>query len=497
VPAPASPVPPGPASVPAPAGPAPAGSAPRPAPAAAPLGSASAPAGDAALGSTPPPAPAAAPLGSALAPAGDAASVGPSSPSPMHVALVVGTTSGGTGAHVRMLAEGLAGRGIGVSVLGPSSADAAFGFGALDGVSFAPVEFGDRPRARDAAALLRLRRLLSSRAGQSQRPDVVHAHGLRAGALTVLAIVGVFGRSGRRPGLVVTVHNAPPTGARMPALVYRLLERLVARGADLVLCVSADLEARMQSAGARRTARAIVPSPSPAPRAPLTSPAPPTSSTPPISFAHPCSLTTLNFPMSPVSPTPSACSASLVPGESAAAGPPLVLAVGRLAAQKGFDVLLDAAVHWRDLDPAPLLAIAGDGPLAGELRLRAASIGLDAVFLGRRDDVPHLLAAAAVFVLPSRWEGQPLIVQEALRAGAPIVATRVGGIPDLVGDDAAVLVAPGDAPGLAAAVRAVVTDASLANQLRAAAARRAAALPTADDAVAAALAAYAQVLELT
>ena len=172
----------------------------------------------------------------------------------------------------------------------------------------------------------------------------------------------------------------------------------------------------------------------------------------------------------------------------------MVLAVGRLAAQKGFDVLLDAAGRWRDLDPAPLLAIAGDGPLAGELRARAASLGVDAVFLGHRDDVADLLAAAAVFVLPSRWEGQPLVVQEALRAGAAIVATRVGGIPDLVGDDAALLVPPGDAPGLAAAVRSVLTDAALASRLRTAASRRGAALPTADDAVAAALAAYAQVL---
>ena len=175
----------------------------------------------------------------------------------------------------------------------------------------------------------------------------------------------------------------------------------------------------------------------------------------------------------------------------------MVLAAGRLAAQKGFDVLLDAAAHWRDLDPVPLLAIAGDGPLAGELRARAASLGVDATFLGRRDDVADLLAAAAVFVLPSRWEGQPLVLQEALRAGAAIVATGVGGIPDLVGDDAALLVAPDDAPGLAAAVRSVLTDVALASRLRTAALRRGAALPTADDAVAAALAAYAQVLEPT
>ena len=160
-------------------------------------------------------------------------------------------------------------------------------------------------------------------------------------------------------------------------------------------------------------------------------------------------------------------------------------------------MLLDAAAHWLNLDPAPLVAIAGDGPLAGELRARASSLGVDAAFLGHRDDVADLLAAATVFVLPSRWEGQPLILQEALRAGAAIVATRVGGIPDLVGDDAALLVESGDATALAVAVSAVLTDAPLATRLRVAASRRGAALPTADDAVGAALAAYAQVLQLT
>ncbi len=363
-----------------------------------------------------------------------------------------------------MLAAGLSGRGIGVSVLGPSSADRAFGFEAIDGVTFSPLEFGDRPRARDVAAVLRLRRLLRSRAGRPERPGVVHAHGLRAGALTVLAVAGVSGRGrrGLRPGLVVTVHNAPPSGRGAPALIYRVLERIVARGADLVLCVSADLEARMRAAGARRIGRAVVP--------------PPDAET-----------VTGHGDIAP--PVPVGL------GEAFAAGRPVVLAVGRLAAQKGFGALLDAAAFWRDLDPVPLLAIAGDGPLAGELRSRAASIGVDAVFLGRRDHVAGLLAAAAVFVMPSRWEGQPLALQEALRADAAIVATRVGGIPDLVGDDAALLVAPGDVPALAAAVRAVLTDVALAGRLRTAASRRGAALPTEDDAVTAALAAYAQALE--
>jgi glycosyltransferase involved in cell wall biosynthesis len=168
----------------------------------------------------------------------------------------------------------------------------------------------------------------------------------------------------------------------------------------------------------------------------------------------------------------------------------MVLAVGRLAAQKGFGTLLEAAASWRDLRPEPLLVIVGAGPLEAGLKSQAARLRLDVRFPGHRDDVPALLASAAVFVLPSAWEGQPLILQEALRAGAPIVATRVGGTPELTGEDAALLVPPGDAARLADAVRAVLIDPALAARLRQAAADRARALPGEDAAVAAALTEY-------
>jgi glycosyltransferase involved in cell wall biosynthesis len=343
--------------------------------------------------------------------------------------------------------------------------------------------------------VLRLRRAL-----RAAPPGVVHAHGLRAGALTVLALTAT---RRRRPAIVVTVHNAPPHGGGAAARVYRILERVVARGADLVLCVSPDLERRMRAAGARRVGRAVVPAPDmPAGTQPDGhaggQPAPDTpAGTQPDGHADGQPDGHAGGQPAPDTPAdghtvPAAPATQVSPG-ALAAGAPIVLAAGRLVPQKGFGVLLEAAARWRDLEPAPLLVIAGDGPLAGELRSRAAALGVRAEFPGRRDDIPALLASAAVFVLPSLWEGQPLVLQEALRAGVPVVATHTGGIPDLTGDDAALLVPPGDPARLADAVRSVLRDPALGSRLRAAARERGAALPSGDDAVAAVLACYADV----
>ncbi len=390
----------------------------------------------------------------------------------MKVAFVLGTSTGGTGRHVRMLAAGCAARGMPAEVFGPAQTDRDFGFSAVTGVGFTAVDIADRPRVlRDLAAIRRLRRLLAA-----WRPDVVHAHGLRAGALTAIAVAFVRPSVyAARPALIVTVHNAPAAGG-VTGAIYRVLELIVARRADSVLCVSADLERRMRAAGARRVARALVP-------------------------ADPVRAY-------PAAAAPDAEDASSAPGAADGSpgspqmpgviglGParPLVLAVGRLAPQKGFGTLLGAASSWRDLTPEPVLVIVGQGPLEAELKRQAAALQLDARFPGHRDDVPALLAAAAVFVLPSVWEGQPLILQEALRAGVPVVATRVGGIPELTGQDA-ILVPAGDPDQLGDAVRAVLTDPALATRMRQAALDRARALPTPQDAVASALAEYARAVQ--
>ncbi len=421
----------------------------------------------------------------------------------MKVAFVLGTTAGGTGRHVQMLAAGCAARGLQAEVFAPGETQRAFPFG--PGVVVRTVEFTDRPRSRDGWAVLRLRQLIT-RSGA----DTVHAHGLRAGALTAIALA--FIRPGRRPPLVVTVHNAP-SSAGVTGAIYRALEQVVALGAATVLCVSADLEERMRRAGARDVGRALVPSPTVGPGG--VGDGPPAdgalsagsgSSADVGRLAGPGSSADVSLPADAGSSTaggpaetgplgdaggPGAGEADAVRKElTGGTGRPIVLAVGRLAGQKDFASLIDAARQWTDLDPVPLLAIAGSGPLAESLAERAAPLGPEVRFLGPRPDVPVLLAAAGVFVLPSRWEGQPLILQEALAAGCPIVASRAGGIPDLTGEDAALLVPPGDVDALAAAIRRVLTDPALAQRLAAAARERARALPSEDDAIEAALAIY-------
>ncbi|MHB1596011.1 MAG: glycosyltransferase [Streptosporangiaceae bacterium] len=332
----------------------------------------------------------------------------------------------------------------GPEAAGPGAAEpGTFRFGA--------VAIGVRPRpGRDLAAVRRLRRLLAD-----FKPAVVHAHGLRAGALTALALPGprVPGGSSRhRPALVVTVHNAPPAAGA--AVIYRGLEWLVARRADVLLCVAPDLAARMQRLSARTVEQAVIAAPE-----------------------------------APASGLATGDDAAPAPGAGQAA--PVVLAVGRLAPQKGFDSLLAAAVRWQERRPQPVLMIAGSGPLAGELAGQASRLGVTARFLGQRDDVPALLAAADVFVLPSRWEGQPMILHEALRAGRPVVATAVGGVPGMTGADAALLVPPDDSAALAEAVTRVLDDPALADRLSRAATARAVELPGAADAIRSALDLYA------
>ncbi len=143
---------------------------------------------------------------------------------------------------------------------------------------------------------------------------------------------------------------------------------------------------------------------------------------------------------------------------------PLVLTPARLDAQKGHDALLEAAAEV----PEAMFVLAGEGPKRAELEARVAQLGLgDRVrFLGRREDVPALLAACDVFCLPSLYEGSSLAVLEAMAAGIPVVSSAIGGTEELIEDGrSGLLVAPGDAKALAAALRRVLGDADLRREL--------------------------------
>jgi len=168
---------------------------------------------------------------------------------------------------------------------------------------------------------------------------------------------------------------------------------------------------------------------------------------------------------------------------------PLLLAVGRLEPHKGYDLLLDAAARWTGLEPAPLVAVAGEGGQRAALERRIDAERLPVLLLGRRDDVPELLAAADLVVLPSRWEARALIAQEALHAGVPLVATAVGGTPELVGD-AAVLVPVRRRARPRRAVTALLADPDRRAALSAAGRAQATTWPTEDDTVAQVLSVY-------
>jgi glycosyltransferase involved in cell wall biosynthesis len=341
------------------------------------------------------------------------------------VLLVVGRSTGGIGVHVADLVRGLDAAGWDVVVATAASTAARFDLGAR-------VVHGwpEGPTPVRLRALRRLRRLAAA-------ADVVHAHGHQAGLLAVAATAGLR----RRPPVVVSWHNAV-LAAGPRARLLGAGEALQARRADLLAGASADLVERAAALGARGAL------------------------------------------LAPVAST----SAGTWPGDRRAAreevaadlglGPgPLVLTVSRIAPQKNLDVLVEAARALADVPHLAWLLVGdGDERLTARLRERVAASGAPVRLLGARSDVPRLMAAADVFALPSAWEARALVVQEAMAAGTPVVASDVGGLPELVGD-AGVLVPPGDPGALATAVRGLLDGPDRAAALGAAGRRRYDALP--------------------
>ncbi|MGW1023212.1 glycosyltransferase family 4 protein [Streptomyces sp. NPDC002577] len=364
----------------------------------------------------------------------------PQGHSPLRTVQVLGGGSGGSSVHVRSLAAGLVARGVRVTVCAPAEVARGLGFREA-GAQHIPV-----PRRSDPASVAALRLACAD-------ADLVHAHGLNAAVRAALAL------SGRRTPLVVTWHTRTHAeGAR--AHLLRLLERRVARSASVVLGTSSDLVDRARRRGARDARLAAV-----------------------------------AFPVPPRAGSPAGADDDAdrplhkARAELGAIERPLLMAVGALEPHRGYETLLDATRAWRHLDPVPLVVVAGEGPLRGALQRRIEDEGLPVRILGRRDDVPELLAAADVALLPSPWEARSVLAQEALHARVPLVATAVGGVPDLVGN-AAELIPPGDPEALAETVVRLLADPERRDQLRELGEAQAATWPTEDETVAQVLSVY-------
>lgn len=153
-------------------------------------------------------------------------------------------------------------------------------------------------------------------------------------------------------------------------------------------------------------------------------------------------------------------------------GHPLVVSVARLFPQKGHGDLIAAAGIVASSLPGVRFAFIGDGPSRAEIMSRIEAQGLTGVvlLLGARDDIPDILAASDVFALSSLQEGLPVAVLEAAAAGCPIVATDVGGVPEIIRDGTTgLLVRPGDPQAMADAILALLGAPHRARELAAAA----------------------------
>lgn len=233
--------------------------------------------------------------------------------------------------------------------------------------------------------------------------DIVHAHGFRAGLVAALARP--------RVPLVVSLHNPIRGGASLRRVSGEVAARLVMRGADLATGASSDLVADARSLGARRAELAEVPSP-----------------------RVPGLLATDRAAWRGQHRQGWLREHDLDPGS------PFVLTIARVAPQKGIDVLAAAAAT------APAIQWGLVGPGQGELDSTVGGLHL----LGESRDIDAWLLVADALVVPSEWEARALVVQEAMAAGTPVVARRVGGLPDLI--EGVGRLVPADATGGAAAL---------------------------------------------
>jgi glycosyltransferase involved in cell wall biosynthesis len=326
----------------------------------------------------------------------------------MKVGLVSSLERGGPVEHTVTLAGGLAARGVEVRAVCATPAIAARLEAAGARATVAPLR-----HQLDLAGARRMRRALAG-------VDVVHAQDRRAGLWTRLLPPA-------HAVVVFTVHGLPepylppPAGAERPGLrarlAYRVVDARLARRADAVITVSHAVEREL--------------------------------------------VTRLGWPADRITVIPN----GVALGARLPRHGELVGTLTSFAPVKGLGVFLEAAAVLAAARPATRFALYGTGPEAAALQAQARAFGLDgAVRFPGHTASRTALATMSVLVLSSYMENSPLALLEAMTAGVPVVATRVGGVPELVPEGTGLLVAPGDPAALAAAIGRLLDDPALARE---------------------------------
>jgi len=312
---------------------------------------------------------------------------------------------GGADQQLLTIVDGLRARGhdvmiVSLAALGPMGLEAR-----QLGIATESLEM--RRGVADPRGLFRLARLV-----RAWRPDVLHSHmihaNLMARAVRLIAPV---------PALVSTIHNVYD-GGRLRMAAYKLTNGLV----DQMTIVS-------QAAADRFIAERIIPQE--------------------LLRVFPNAVDTDRFRNVPPGTRESIRRSLGIEGQFA------WLAVGRFEVAKDYPNMLQAFVRVHERHPEALLLIVGRGSLQPETEALTRTLGLagSVRFVGVRRDIPEVLSAADGYVMSSAWEGMPIVLLEAAAAGLPIVATHVGGNPEVVRDEeSGFLVPPRDSEALAEAM---------------------------------------------
>lgn len=340
---------------------------------------------------------------------------------------------GGPALHVAYLSEGLAERGYDTTlVVGElSRGEGSMSFVAESrGVRIVRLSSLSREIApvRDLAALVRLTRLIRER-----RPEIVHTHTAKAGAIGRLAAVLA---GGGRPIVLHTFHGHVLRGYFGPlrTLAFRVLERLLARVTTKLVAVSPEVRDELVSLGVAPAEKFAV-----------------------VRLGIELDERVRSFDRAETRRQLSLSPESLLVGW-----------VGRMTAVKRVPDLLEAFRQLRDRGVEATLCLVGDGPDRESLEQQAKALGVirHCIFLGYQEEMGRWFEAFDVFALPSANEGTPVSAIEALAAGCPVVATRVGGVPDVIEDgETGFLVDAGDTDALAERLAELAADPGLRTRL--------------------------------